>query len=310
MATLKANPKLIWVKRGEKNGTTLISYEKTRSDTLWHRVGSVHDWEPVDFSFLSGPQEEAAKRKGSFTSKEVWPGLIYHVRIMRGGADPNRTLPEGVEAAVDVRSLLEQPLNQNFITDQNGPEVGGTFVWHKIVTKPPTLKQLMVGKSAPQKQANGMKVFSEAVASTPVSDDLTYSEELEVPGLLPGNPHFAIVLVTDVEGNWQILDYSFTTLQREVTVSFNQLQVMNDGDPMGDATANFQWKIFEANNNNRPVSELREIRSFSFDMDVRSTNLYNLTDVHVQGPERVFSDNRFMFVKRERRRGGWLSRNE
>ena len=55
MATLRAKPKLIWVKRGEKNGTTLISYEKKRSDTLWHRVGSVHDWEPVDFSPLTGP---------------------------------------------------------------------------------------------------------------------------------------------------------------------------------------------------------------------------------------------------------------
>jgi hypothetical protein len=77
-------------------------------------------------------------------------------------------LPEGVEAAVDVRSLLEQPLNQNFITDQNGPEVGGTFVWHKIVTK---LKQLMVGNSAPRKLANGMKVFGEVIASTPVSDE-------------------------------------------------------------------------------------------------------------------------------------------
>ena len=92
------------------------------------------------------------------------------MRIMRGGADPNTTLPEGLEAAVDVRSLLEQPFNLNFITDHNCGEVGGTFVWHKIVTKPPTLKQLMVGKSAPQKQANGMKVFSEVVASTPVSD--------------------------------------------------------------------------------------------------------------------------------------------
>ena len=103
----------------------------------------------------------------------------------------------------------------------------------------------------------------------------------------------------------------FTTLQREVTVSFNQLQVMNDGDPIGDATANFQWKIFEANNNNRPVSELREIRSFSFDMDVRSTNLYNLTDVHVQGPERVFSDNRFMFVNVSgEEEDGFLEMNE
>jgi hypothetical protein len=245
---------------------------------------------------LSGRQEEVAELKGSFRSKEVWPGLIYHVRIMREGADPNRTLPEGVEAAVDVRSLLEEPLNQNFITDQNGPEVGGTFVWHKIVTQTPTLKQLIVGNSAPRKQANGMMVFREVVASTPVSDDLTNSEELEVPGLLPGNPHFAIVLVTDVEGNWQILDYPFTTLQREVTVSFNQLQIRNDGDPAGEATANFQWKIFEANNNNRPVSKLREIRSFSFDMDVQSTGLCDLTDIHVQGPERVFTDNRFMFV--------------
>jgi len=221
MATLRANPNLILVKRGETSGTTQISYEKRASERIWHRIGPTPTtkWELKDFSALPADQEREAETKFSYPSPEVPPGRIYQVRVMDPGADPNRTLPEGVQAAVNVRSLLEEPLNQNLITDENGPEIGGTFVWHKIYTQEPTFKQLIVGGIAPLKQANGMLSFQDVIGSTPVPSELTQDEELEVTGLLPGNPYFAIVLITDRLGNWQILDYPFTTLQREVTIS-------------------------------------------------------------------------------------------
>ena len=100
--------------------------------------------EAIDTQSLPADKEKAAEINFKFESQPLFPSDVYQVKIMREGADPNRTLPEGVETEVDVMCLRKVPETRQFITDQNGPEVGGTFVWHRIITQQtPTLKRLI-----------------------------------------------------------------------------------------------------------------------------------------------------------------------
>ena len=154
MVTLVADPNPILVDPNKTEGTTDVTYRNKRSsDVVWHRMGPnpTAKWgHALDLSVLPAEEEQNAQIEFTFTSPPVGTGRVYQVRIMQEGADPNKTLPEGVVAGVDVLCLRKEPEVREFITDENGPEVGGTFVWLKIFTEVPTYKQLFVGALRPR----------------------------------------------------------------------------------------------------------------------------------------------------------------
>jgi len=303
MASLTANPDLVIVdpNAGQVWGNTEIEYDKAPSNILWHRIGpsSTTPWRKVQLDPKNTAEElEQQKREGKFTSPQLLPGRLYQVLIMRGDFDPNRSLPEGVEAAVDVLCLLKNPENRDLIGDQNGPVVGGTFYWHRITAKKdPLLMQLVVGGRAPDRDADGILSFSEVLASTPTMTELTQDKELEVTGLLPGNPHFSFIRVSDAKGNWQFLEDSFTTLQRKTTVRIQSMYIGNDGDPFANSSAEFDFEILVGSNNPPRGGTTRSVKTFNWsDDDISDGKQITLNFQHTLGPERISPDNRLVFV--------------
>jgi len=302
MVTLTADPELILLEPNKTEGTTDITYrDKRPSDVVWHRMGPnpTAKWgEAIDTSVLPAKEEQNAQVELTFTSPPIGAGRVYQVRIMQEGADPNKTLPEGVVAGVDVLCLRKEPEVRKFITDENGPEVGGTFVWLKIFTEVPTFKQLFVGTAEPRTFIKGMLKFRDEhfLGATPVPTALTNEQELEFSGLMPGNTHFALVLVSDHNGNWQQKLYEFVTLQREVTVRFTKMDITNDGDPFDDSNADFNFEILSSSAANPHGAKMRSEKTFSFNKDISTGQSIPLSLSHTMGPERVSGDNRFVLV--------------
>ena len=302
MVTLVADPNPILVEPNKTEGTTDVTYRNKRSsDVVWHRMGPnpTAKWgHALDLSVLPAEEEQNAQIEFTFTSPPVGTGRVYQVRIMQAGADPNKTLPEGVVAGVDVLCLRKEPEVREFITDENGPEVGGTFVWLKIFTEVPTYKQLFVGALRPRPFIKGMLKFKEAdlLGASPVPTALSNDQELELPELMPGNTHFALVLVSDHNGNWQQKLYEFVTLQREVTVRFTKMDITNDGDPFADSNADFNFEILSSSAANPHGAKMRSEKTFSFNKDISTGQSIPLSLSHTMGPERVLGDNRFVLV--------------
>jgi hypothetical protein len=139
--------------------------------------------------------------------------------------------------------------------------------------------------------------FREVLAETPVPTALTTDQELEVTGLLPGNTHFAIVLVSDKNGNWEQLNYEFITLQREITVRFNKLDITNNGDPMGASDADIHLEILSSSSKNPHGATIRTEKGFDFPVkNINTGDSIKLINTHTMGPERVLSDNQFVLV--------------
>jgi hypothetical protein len=96
---------------------------------------------------------------------------------------------------------------------------------------------------------------------------------VEIGPLFPGNHYFAVTLVTDRLGNWEVVQAAFTALRRKLTVEFPTVHIYNDGDGGGYGEAGFWFRLYSGARNS-PIL----IQQPDFHLPTQDVDDWNETD--------------------------------
>ncbi len=254
MAELKADPSLLIVdtKAGETNQTTTILYEKSRSDEVWERTSTgatVGAWIQVNVHVRTGQGDEADLR-GKYPVT-LTPGQKYEVGIYERDHGP---LTRDIQrlAGLSVHCLFKRPRRDKLITDENR-DFGGTWYAHQVATNIPT-EIVLIGASRnkPVRDSAGIPHLVEPDGAPTLPLGLSTNHVVEIAPLFPGNHYFAVAVVTDRFGNWDLREWEFTALRRKLTVEFPTVHIYNDGDGGGYGEAKFWFRVY-AGPRNQPI---------------------------------------------------------
>jgi hypothetical protein len=129
----------------------------------------------------------------------------------------------------------------------------------------------------------------------------TTDHRLEALDLLPGHHYFATVLLINDEGRWRSFQEDFTTLRRRVTVTFTELEVVNDRDDNATGEAQFKLQILRGARYSRDMEIEREFPyengNLSYTTNGCPINLEPLNLTHVMGPEKVRPKDRYVAIR-------------
>ena len=121
----------------------------------------------------------------------------------------------------------------------------GTYAGFDItVAKSSTFK---IEASTSQPNANG--TFGWVAASATVPNPTTHAL-VNLLGLQPNTTYYYVVTATDGQGNTTKMQGSFKTLKRNVTVVFDNLDLIDDSDSAGDCECRFEFRV-----NGQPVQD-------------------------------------------------------
>jgi hypothetical protein len=201
----------------------------------------------------AGPWSDALKElhgDDTLTSGEyyvpVGPGDRYQAEAYDKLAVATQGFPDSVGGAdrlgeVTIFALLAQttfPLTEPF----EPPEVGGTYMWGRVATKPrKTWARLEVGSARPELDETYRVLWTIKDPLHPKTSDIKDVHVFEIVPLLPGNHFFYVLTIADVgvvdptgllvsDGSWQQITGEFTTLLRKVDVSLKDLVILHPGD--------------------------------------------------------------------------------
>ncbi|WP_210493256.1 hypothetical protein [Microvirga antarctica] len=252
MGTLAAKPDILFVDigAGATDATTTISYEKNLDDELWERFSSgstVGAWALIDPQFRTGLGDEA-DRAASYPIT-LTPGQKYEVGLFTQQQRPG-TGKEFRTLILTVYCLFLKPRAAALITDENRA-FGGTWYAHQVATNRPT-EIVMIGASrkAPLIDADGLPHPVEPDGAPTAPLGLSTNHVVEIKPLLPGNGYFAVTMVTDRFGNWDLRQWDLVTLRRQLTVVFPTIHIYNDGDPFSEGEGEFWFRIYTGAFNN------------------------------------------------------------
>jgi hypothetical protein len=161
--------------------------------------------------------------------------------------DPNTQDEPRPDAEITIPSLLKSGRITLIASKDNNQ--GGTWYRQTVTTTVPTHFFLQVGESRNLfGEAEGNPVLRPVLLAKNDGAMLkTQHTDVEVPdpaqiaegrALFAGNDYFALGMVIDKDGRWEIFTVPFTTKQRKVTLNFIELHIVNDG-ALGDTTAGF-----------------------------------------------------------------------
>ncbi|MEU9180008.1 hypothetical protein AB0C90_24775 [Streptomyces sp. NPDC048550] len=143
-----------------------------------------------------------------------------------------------------VYCLFRKPRATRLISDQNR-RFGGTWFVHQVITYMPT-EIVLIGASRekPLVDHAGIPQLISRDGMPTAPPALSTNHEVEINPLFPGHHYFAVVVVTDRLGNWEVIQWEFTAKRRKLTVEFPTIHIFNDGDPSSYGEAGFWFRIF------------------------------------------------------------------
>jgi hypothetical protein len=232
--------------------TTQIHYiaDPPARPRVWERFG-LQNWSqvPLEPPRLIRSDSNDPDIDGYFLTPMTGGGL-YQVRLYSDPSiDPNSQDPNNPEprpdAAITIPFMLKSGMAQ-LITSQD-QNAGGTWYRKTVATNKPTYFFLQVGNSPPFTDAEGTRRLFPVLGAG--NQMLSAQHDLQLqPPLLAGNNFFALGLVVDETGKWQVFENTFVTKQRKVTLNFGTLNIINDGAVSGGNTAEFNIWVREGNN--------------------------------------------------------------
>ncbi|HEY0078682.1 MAG TPA: hypothetical protein VGB73_08550 [Pyrinomonadaceae bacterium] len=243
MASLKAEPDIIVVDEddGETYGNAEIKYQKEPYQELWERTpGS--GWEQINVHVRTKVGDEAdTAGRYEITLK---PGEVYEVGIYDDDYGPLKGNPHP-RANLKVYCLWKKPKVRSLITDRN-QDTGGTWHWHQVGTNVPTnIVAIGVSQKPPTLDSNGIPRLIDVEGGPAALLGLTTNHSVEILPLSPGNHYFFVAVVSDVFGNWDVLEVEFVTLRRKLTIEFATLHIYNDGDGSSVGEGEFWFGVYE-----------------------------------------------------------------
>lgn len=245
------NPIVVDQAAGETNGSTTIKYEKEKSEELWERMPGSSWSGPINL--FARVQTADADTKGNFP-ENLKPGQTYEVGIFAGGHGPVTTDPIR-KFYLKVFCVWKEPEDRHLITDENR-DFGGTWYWHHVHTKIPTdIMSIGVSRIKPTIDSNGIPHLQSPDGAPTAPLVVTNDHQVEINPLLPGNPYFFVVVVTDAFGNWEVKQEEFTTFRRKLTVQFPTVHIFNDGDPSSYGEGEFWFRVYFGGPRNQNVIE-------------------------------------------------------
>jgi hypothetical protein len=250
MADMRADDNVIAVATIGGTGTTRVKYDGEGLRVHIYRRFAGLPWTKLNLIMETGATtaEQAARAEitGRFTTPAVGAGQVLQYGLLlqdEDGLDPNApgfSLGR-FRALVTIVAVLAGASQPGWIVDQN-IGVGGTFYGRQVTTGARVTTMMMeVGENRPTPDVTG--IWRIPGPSRTLFSAAATNHVLEAQGLLPGHRHFVTILLVDGAGQWSSLAEDFTTLRRKVTVSFKQLEVVNDGDPGGTSNGSLHFIV-------------------------------------------------------------------
>jgi hypothetical protein len=291
MSELKAASETLFINPlAVPTASTTVDYKIDGELVLWRRlVGSPWTQENLIAGATTVAEAEALAREGTRTTPPVSPGQVLEYGLLARGVDANTPgLSRGrFDRIVTIYALLQVPAPANWTLPRpTFTSIGGTFFFQSVGTTVPTNVIMKVGRKAPQAGPFGLEDIDSPVST--ITSPLGTLHELEATPLVPGTHYFAVVRLSDAQGNWSIIKHEFDTLKRTVKIDFEEIKIHDDSDfdlfgLDDDGEAKFWLKIFKGD---------KVDKEFSFgEIDI-SDKTYNaaknkipLNFTHTLGPE-------------------------
>ena len=240
--TLTANPVIVIVdvEHGQTSNTTTIHYEKAFIDEIWERVGG-SGWLGPSFSKSARLQSD---EKDDYPVS-LKPGDTYEVGLYVTGHGPLTGNPVPL-AYVAVYGLKKTPEDLPLIQDQ-GIEFGGTWSWHRVITKVPTsIVSIGVSRNPPRKNSFGIPLPVNPDGMLTESSPVMFlnDHKVEFDTIFPGNHYYYSVVVVDQKGNWDWKIQQFHALKRKIEIQFTKVHVLDDGGIFSGDIAEFDFWIY------------------------------------------------------------------
>lgn len=244
-AKFTATPDIIVVDNAvAANGTTDIAYSKDgRFENLFERRGST-SYKLIDVAARTGTPADQAEFSGHY-QVTLSPGDVYQVTAFPVNHGPFDSDPEQFGTLM-VFCIWKAPAAALLVTDQNR-ETGGTYHWHQIHTNQVTnIVTIGLSQTAPVVDSNGIPRLLNTEGQLTTTPDLNVDHKLEITPLVPGHHYFFVALVTDIFGNWQVVQEVVDTKLRVVNVAFTEMTIFDDGDDLSTGEGEFWFEVFDA----------------------------------------------------------------
>ena len=287
MAELTAKPNTIIVDPAAafQAGQSKIEYKKHPSEALIARYPG-QTWEELNPFFLVGTAD--ADEIGTFNI-QLSPGELFEAGITDGAIPGEEALPTSIPNYIRVACVRKNTEATPFITDNTG-EAGGTWIAARIASS--VFSRVVVaevGLEPPVVGANGLPFIQ-----SPVGNLVKYGvsadgqlHDFEFSSLLPGTPHFLLVILMDNQGRWDTRTVEIVTKRRKLTVKFPEIVVFNDGDWATTGEAQFTFSVGFVVNRNFTAFETFNWSHNDLDDWSETGRPYALGFVHLGTPQVV-----------------------
>jgi hypothetical protein len=173
----------------------------------------------------------------AYTVFQLRVGDVHTILMYDANQNPNPDLSETEPAPAARTSILCLRDRKTTLITDSSTGAGGTFADLTVVTASKLTKALfLVGRSAPRPHVifDQLEVLGdpEFTGDSPVPK-VQHDNRLEgrPDGLFPGHLHTAMMVVMDVDGNFDWVLRAFETKKRLVTGQIDEIHVLDPGDP-------------------------------------------------------------------------------
>jgi hypothetical protein len=240
-ATLSATPTTLFIDdpEAQEARTSTVTYVKDRTHRLFTRY-ALQKWMPHD---IDEPDDHAEHFKGEFESPLLRAGSVFEVLITERHVNPNEAMRH-IHAHVAIVALRSEPVERDLISDQSH-SYGGTWCSHKVAAKSAgkLLATFQVATERWRQDARGHLSFPTVVDEV-FSGDFAQFQDLQSEKVMPGGHYFALMRVSDKQGNWQFGEpQEFDALRRTVEVTLQSICVDDDGDDFSNGEGTFTFAM-------------------------------------------------------------------
>jgi len=297
---LRAKPIPLIVEAGETTAHLDLHYiaqdEQYDECYIWWRFAGDPSWQQYNLYNANGEFQP----HDYLPSVDVPLGKCYQARMYENKiTDPN-TSPEDPVLRVSVCALSRDsrvtPQGDFINHERSSEETGGTFHFRHLSTVVPTFLTIEVSNEepVPDRDNPGMKSFTNVIQSF-TSNDFLMEHDVELTPLDPGTKFFCLIRLSDQYGNWDFITTEFKTLLRFVTIDFQKLHIIDDGDDWASGEFSFKIKVIQGGNIMREISFGDEDHQITIhsgqDILLSNDPLYLVPTLYL-GPEAINEGNR------------------
>lgn len=264
---LSASASVVLIDASSNTGNVNISWNFPFDIMLTERLYKVG----ASPSFQRRPIPDTMLQSGSY-SQVLTPGDIYEVRAFDRTLDASNALGAAAERHAIGQVKVVALQRQSSLETNRNEAVGGTFYRYTTHTGTTmTVAWMDIGRDDPPPDAAGFRTMPDPIMKVDSSTagvthnlttdkiifDLPPSEREKLT-----SARVALVTIMDGTGGWQQIVRNFRTLQRKLTIEFDQIDVQSIGEPPSETEGEMRFllEVWE-----RRFDTWEQVRSFAFE---------------------------------------------